>query len=76
MLRWNDVQYTAELRKDARRTADRERLISQITGGASWAKRYKCWLARLGARLVTWGSHLQERYADALAVPQAAHAQR
>ena len=76
MLRSTDIHYAAELRKDALRTADRERLIKQMTGGASWSTRYQRSLARLGARLVTWGSRLQERYADALAVPQAVHAPR
>ena len=76
MLTWTDVQYTAELRKDAHRTANRERLIRQIRGEGSQSRRYQAWLAKFGARLVTWGYRLQERYADAVTMPQPAHARR
>lgn len=76
MLGSTDVQYAAELRKDAHRTAERERLIRQVTGSAPLTQQYQRWAARLGARLVTWGTRLQERYADALATPQVAQVRR
>ena len=33
---------------------------------ATLRKRYQRWMARLGAQLIRWGSHLQARYADTL----------
>jgi len=44
--------------------AERERFASRVLGRALEPSRtYRQWMARLGERLVAWGSRLQERYA-------------
>ena len=65
-----DILVIREHRRDAMAYAEQERLIRQAR--ASWIRHYYCWLARLGAQMVAWGSRLQARYANPSIPPQAA----
>lgn len=69
MITQRDVLYAAERRRDDMAFAQRQRLTSQaLRADGLSRKRYHYWLASLGKQLVSWGSRLQERYADALAL--------
>ena len=60
-----DYRVAQERRRDTLAWVEKERLIGKTaTGRPSLQYRYQRGLARLGARLVRWGSHLQARYAD------------
>ena len=60
-----DVMYMHEVRKDALRTAEKERLIHQIEKAPALPKiPYRFWMARLGEQMVAWGRQLQTRYAS------------
>jgi hypothetical protein len=73
MITQKDVLYAAERRRDDMAFAQRQRLISQVMRADGLPhKRYRYWLARLGKQLVSWGCHLQERYADALTLSSTA----
>jgi hypothetical protein len=57
--------YSREVRKDALREAEKERLIRQIQGPRTPVRiSYQYWIAHLGARMVVWGQRLQSRYAS------------
>jgi hypothetical protein len=61
-----DVIYMREVRKDALRTAEKERLIRLIRGPRKRVRiPYRLWMARLGELMVVWGRQLQARYASA-----------
>ncbi len=69
-MTWFDILAEQERRRAYVAEAEKERLIRQILSqNAPRAKRYQRWLARLGARLVTWGYRLQARYDRSVAVP-------
>jgi hypothetical protein len=57
--------YSREVRKDALREAEKERLIRQIEGDRAPVRiPYRLWMARLGEQMIAWGQHLQARYAS------------
>ena len=64
MLIGQDVLVAYERRQDDLALARKERLIRHIQGSSSYAVHYQRWLAQLGARLVSWGTYLQARYAS------------
>jgi len=53
------THYLKELRKDALRLADRERLARQASKNPSCPEH---WLATLGAWMIAWGQRLQAQY--------------
>ena len=56
--------YSREVRKDALRTAEKERLIRQIKEARTPVRiPYRLWMARFGEQMVVWGQHLQTQYA-------------
>jgi hypothetical protein len=64
----NEYRIAQERRRDRLAWAAKERLIrNTLTRRSALQVRYQRWLARFGARLVRWGSHLQARYADTFA---------
>ena len=79
MITQEDILCAAERRRDAMAFAERQRLISQVlraerpSSERPSRKGYRYWLARLGKQLVSWGSRLQERYADALTLSNTVH---
>ena len=62
MFIWAQTQHLKELRKDALRLAERERLARQACKNRS---RHTRWLATLGAWMIAWGQHLQAQYGPA-----------
>jgi hypothetical protein len=53
--------------------AEKERLVRRvIKRNAPSSNGYQHWLARLGAQLETWGTHLQARYDESLSISGAA----
>ena len=66
MITGQDILVARELRRDALARADKDRLIRQALAHSSPSRKgHQLWLARLGAQMVTWGQHLQARYASA-----------
>jgi hypothetical protein len=60
-----DYMYLHQVRKDALRTAAKERLIRQIQVSHPPVRMpYRLWAARLGEQMVVWGRQLQARYAS------------
>ena len=59
MLIWAQTQHLQELRKDALRRAQRERLARQA---CKRCPRYERWLATLGRWMIAWGQRLQAQY--------------
>ena len=57
--------YSREVRKDALRVAEKERLISQMQKPRAPVRvPYRLWISRLGEQMIVWGQHLQTRYAS------------
>ena len=57
--------YSREVRKDALKVAEKERLINQIRAPRAPVQiPYRLWIARLGEWMVAWGRILQARYAS------------
>ena len=62
MLTWDRVIYEEQRRQDERAFAAQQRLIRQVQGRASVpTKACWRWVARLGARLTSWGGHVRSR---------------
>jgi hypothetical protein len=60
------MMHLREVRKDALRTAEKERLILQIKRARPPVQiPYRLWMARLGEWMIVWGQQLQARYAGA-----------
>jgi len=56
--------YSREIRKDALKAAEKERLIRQIQKPHAPVQiPYRLWMTRLGEWMIVWGQHLQARYA-------------
>jgi hypothetical protein len=72
MFTGRDVLVMRERQRDAMAWAEKGRLIRSATGvRPPFRERYQRWLARLGAWLVVWGQHLQDRYAQSTVRPLA-----
>ena len=57
--------YSREVRKDALREAEKERLIRQIQESRAPVQiPYRLWMARLGEQMIVWGQILRTRYAS------------
>ena len=57
--------YSREVRKDALREAEKERLIRQMQEPRVPVQiPYRLWMARLGEQMIAWGQILQARYAS------------
>jgi hypothetical protein len=57
--------YSHEIRKDALRAAEKERLIRQIQRAQAPVQvPYQLWISRLGEWMIVWGQRLQSRYAS------------
>ena len=70
MFIWSDVLAQLERNKESLRRADRYRLAQQALAGHQKRHRLYCRAMNwLGRRLVAWGSHLQERFGVASAIP-------
>jgi len=65
MFTERDAMYARELRRDALAAAEKDRLIRQAeTAHTPVRIPYQLWMARLGAKMVAWGQHLEARYAS------------
>lgn len=67
MIVLEDFQFEVDRRKAQIAQAEKDYPINQALKSSS-VKSYQRWLARLGARLVTWGHSLQARYDRTLPV--------
>jgi hypothetical protein len=77
MVTQRDIMVEAERRKELVARMEKDQLIRRMTRQeAPRAKTHQLWLARLGAKLETWGCHLQARYGKSLSIPSAAQQRR
>ena len=61
-----EYRVAQERRKDQLAWAEKQRLIRMVLANQPSRRRYRRWMARIGAQMVLWGSRLQARYADTL----------
>ena len=77
MFNQRDMLVEAERRHDEMSRAQKERLVrSVMMHNAPSANGYQRWLARLGARMESWGYRLQARYDEPLSFPGAVQQER
>ena len=61
-----EYEYAQARLKDTMAWVEKQRLIRLALANRPSRRRFRRWLAQIGAQMVRWGSRLQARYADTL----------